>query len=419
MTRVHAEVAKNTKDVVVVRGRNFVIPGILVSVVESGMRYKGRPDLAIIVSEKPDGIPAAGVFTQNLFTAAPVILSREHLKKSGHHIRAILINAGIANACTGKEGLYRARISAELVAKALKVAPESILIASTGVIGPHIDIDTIANSLDELIAGLSPNRWDEVARAIMTTDTVPKLSYVEVETQNSTIRIGGVAKGSGMIAPNMATMLGFICTDLNVDPITLETFLRNAVSKSFNAITVDGDTSTNDTVLLLASGNNKKLETLDTHTSRLFLEALEALSKDLAKQIVLDGEGATKFIEIEVVDAPSEEVAKRVAKTVAESPLVKTAFYGEDANWGRIIAAVGRSGVSFDVSLVSLFFDEVCVFRDGMPVQEKEIEERASAEFKKKQINVRISLGMGNYSFRIWTCDFSHDYVTINAKYRT
>lgn len=417
MTPVHVEAERSTKNVAVVRGKNFEIPGILVSAVESGMRYKGRPDLALIVSENPDGAPVGGVFTKNLFKAAPVILSREHLKKNGNSIRAILINAGIANACTGEEGLRRARASAELIAKALKIDPESVLVASTGVIGPQIDVSLIADSIDELIAGLSPKRWDEVARAIMTTDTVPKLAYLEVEIEDSKIKIGGVAKGSGMIAPNMATMLGFICTNANINPPALRESLKSAVSRSFNAITVDGDTSTNDSVFLMASCKDTGI--LDEGKLRHFSEALEAVCKDLAWQIVMDGEGATKFIEIEVVNAPSEDAAKRIARTVAESPLVKTAFYGEDANWGRVIAAVGRSGVLINPSLVSLYFNDVCVFRDGVPVQERDVEDRASAEFKKKQINVKIHLGMGDYTFKMWTCDLSHDYVTINAKYRT
>lgn len=415
MIPVPVEVAKNTKSVAVVRGKNFIIPGILVSVAESGMRYKGRPDVALIVSERADGIPAAGVFTQNLFTAAPVILSREHLTKNGNRIRAIIVNAGIANACTGDEGLKRAKMTAELVGKKLGVPAESVLVASTGVIGPQIDVGLISDSLDRLISGLAPNRWDEVARAIMTTDTVPKLSYAEFQTEDFTIRVGGVAKGSGMIAPNMATMLGFICADILGNTSMLQDLLRRATLRSFNAITVDGDTSTNDSVFLMASGN----KALTPESTEIFMEALEAVAEDLARQIVMDGEGATKFIEIDVIGASSEEDAKRVARTVAESPLVKTAFYGEDANWGRIIAAAGRSGVRFDPSKVSLYFNDVCVFRAGMPVQDNNIEERASLEFKKPYINVTISLGSGNNSFKMWTCDFSHEYVTINARYRT
>ncbi|MGC8719736.1 MAG: bifunctional glutamate N-acetyltransferase/amino-acid acetyltransferase ArgJ [Thermodesulforhabdaceae bacterium] len=418
MTPVHVEAAKSTKNVVVVRGKNFEIPGILVSVAQCGMRYQGRPDLALIVSEKPDGIPAAGVFTKNLFTAAPVIVSREHLMKRGSSIRAVLVNAGIANACTGDEGIRRARACAELVGRALNVPSDSVLIASTGVIGPQIDVDLIASSMNDLISGLAPNRWDEVARAIMTTDTVPKLACVETTIDGIPVRIGGVAKGSGMIAPNMATMLGFICTDAFIDAPVLKNILLNAVSRSFNAITVDGDTSTNDTVFLLASGD-KSFDASNSINYRAFVDAIEAVAEDLARQIVMDGEGATKFIEIEVTGARSEDDARRIARTVAESPLVKTAFYGEDANWGRIIAAVGRAGVDLDTSSVSLFFNNVCVFRNGMPVQEKNIEELASAEFRKREINVKILVGAGDFSFRMWTCDFSHDYVTINTKYRT
>jgi len=420
MTLAHAEVAKNTKNVAVVRGNNFVIPGILVSVASSGMRYKGRPDLALIVSENPNGIPAAGVFTKNLFTAAPIVISRQHIEKKADQIRAILINAGIANACTGEEGIRRAKLSAELVAKALGVPLESVLVASTGVIGNQIDVDLIANSMNELLSGLAPDRWYEAAQAIMTTDTVPKLAYAEVEINGTKIKIGGIAKGSGMIAPNMATMLGFLCTDAFIEPSFLNQFLRHTVSRSFNAITVDGDTSTNDTVFLLASGKSGIIiKDNDPDSRKTFLNALEAVAIDLSHQIVMDGEGATKFIEIQVVGASTEEDAKRIARTVAESPLVKTAFYGEDANWGRIIAAVGRSGVDINPQTVSLFFNDVCVFRDGMPINDQNTEELASAELKKKHINVRIYVGSGNAHFRMWTCDLSHDYVTINAKYRT
>jgi glutamate N-acetyltransferase/amino-acid N-acetyltransferase len=420
MTLVHAEAVKNTKSVAVVRRESFVIPGILVSVASSGMRYKGRPDLALMVSEDPNGIPAAGVFTKNLFTAAPVIVSKHHIEQKADHIRAILINAGIANACTGEEGIRRARRSAEIVAKALGVPLESVLVASTGVIGPQIDVDLIASYMDELLNGLAPNRWHEAAQAIMTTDTVPKLAYAKIEINGTRIKIGGIAKGSGMIAPNMATMLGFLCTDAFIESSLLNQFLRYAVSRSFNAITVDGDTSTNDTVFLLASGKSGiTIKDNDSDSCRKFLDALEAVSIDLSRQIVMDGEGATKFIEIQVVGASTEEDAKKVAKTVAESPLVKTAFYGEDANWGRIVAAVGRSGVNISPQAVSLFFNDVCVFRDGMPINDQKTEEMANAEFKKKHINVRISAGSGNATFRMWTCDLSHDYVTINAKYRT
>ncbi|MEJ5299476.1 MAG: bifunctional glutamate N-acetyltransferase/amino-acid acetyltransferase ArgJ [Thermodesulforhabdaceae bacterium] len=420
MTLVHAEAERNTKSVVVVRGKNFVIPGILVSIASTGMRYKGRPDLALIVSENSEGVPAAGVFTKNLFTAAPVVVSKDHLGKRSSSIRAVLINAGIANACTGEEGIKRARLSAELLAKTLGTSSESILIASTGVIGPQIDVDLMAMSMKDLIKGLSPERWHEAAQAIMTTDTVPKLAYTEREIRGTKIKIGGIAKGSGMIAPNMATMLGVLCTDAFIEPSLLSKLLQQAVSRSFNAITVDGDTSTNDTVFILATGKSGITISEDDPTScQMFLEALEAVSIDLSQQIVLDGEGATKFIEIQVVGATTKDDAKKVARTVAESPLVKTALYGEDANWGRIIAAVGRSGVDINPQAVSLFFNEVCVFLNGVPVNDEKTEELASSEFKKKHINIRISLGSGNATFRMWTCDLSHDYITINAKYRT
>ncbi len=420
MNHVPAEVAKNIRNVAVSRTKDFKIPGILVNAVASGMRYKNRLDLALIFAEEREGVSAAGVFTKNLFSAAPVILSKRHLAENSSTIKAILINAGIANACTGSEGLRRAEQSVEIVAKALGIKKESVLIASTGVIGPQINVDVIASSMDGLVSGLAPNKWHLLAEAIMTTDTVPKLSSVKFDINGEEILIGGTAKGSGMIAPDMATMLGFVCTNISIEAPIMQKALKEAVSKTFNAISVDGDTSTNDTVFLLSSGRSRtSIGDLKQEEYSIFYCYLESVLMDLAHQIVMDGEGATKFIEILVTGAPSEEDAKRIAKTVAESPLVKTAFYGEDANWGRVIAAVGRSGVLLDPSKVSLYFNDLCVFEKGMPVGTEEVEAEASRIFKDKKIFVRIDLAMGNRSFRFWTCDFSHDYVTINAKYRT
>ncbi len=419
MNPVPVGVAKSTNDVVAVRGENFVIPGVRVSAVASGMRYRDRLDLALIVADREAGVPVVGTFTRNLFTAAPVALSRQHLARRGEAIRAILVNAGIANACTGDEGMRRAKATAEMVARALRVEPEAVLVASTGVIGPQITLDVVERSMDELVGGLAPNRWDEVARAIMTTDTVPKLAFAQFPWHGETAIVGGVAKGSGMIAPDMATMLGFICTNVALDRSLLDRALRQAISRSFNAILVDGDTSTNDTVFLLASGVVAQGDR-DTHEMvHRFTDALEAVSRDLAHQIVLDGEGATKFITVCVTGARSEGDAAKIAKTVAASPLVKTAFYGEDANWGRIIAAVGRAGVPLETTKVSLFFDDLCVFREGVPILTEETEKRADEIVRRKSIVVTVDLAVGAGSARYWTCDLSHDYVTINAKYRT
>lgn len=412
------EAAKSTKNVAVSR-KTFTVPGFLVSAAACGMRYRNRLDLTLIAAESTDGATAAGVFTTNRFTAAPVELCKEHLKNSA--IKGILVNAGIANACTGDEGLKRAKQMAELTAQALAVKTEQILVASTGVIGQQIQIDPIAGAMPGLCRGLKNDGWDEVARAIMTTDLVPKMASAPVVMSGKTITIGGVTKGSGMIAPNMATMLAFVCTDAAIEPNILSHWLRQGTDASFNRITVDGDTSTNDCVLLLASGHaeNKVLDDITSSESQLFGAALEAVLLDLAKQIVYDGEGATKFIEIEVGGACDIESARSVAFTIAHSPLVKTAFFGEDANWGRIVAAAGRAGVPIVPERVALFFDDVCVFLQGVPVEGFETEEKATRVFKQKEIKVRLELGMGDSDFTAYTSDLSYDYVKINASYRS
>jgi glutamate N-acetyltransferase/amino-acid N-acetyltransferase len=384
------------------------------------MRYSGRPDLALIAAESGDGATAAGVFTTNQFCAAPVVVCEEHLRSSST-TAGVLINAGIANACTGEVGLMRARETTHLVARALKVHPEQILIASTGVIGLHLDVEPVARSVPELVEGLQPDGWDRVARSIMTTDTVPKLASMQVQISGKTATIGGVAKGSGMIAPNMATMLAFVCTDVAIGRDVLEHWVRVASDASFNAITVDGDTSTNDSLLVLASGvaANPVIKDVGSPESQLFGEALKGVLLDLAKQTVMDGEGATKLIEIQVMGALDDASARLVAFTIANSPLVKTAFFGEDANWGRIVCAAGRAGVHLIPERVALHFDGLCVFREGTPVGGRETEERASQIFRQKEITVRLDLGLGGSSFTVYTCDFSYDYVKINASYRS
>jgi len=383
------------------------------------MRYRDRLDLALIAAESKAGAVAAGVFTTNRFTAAPVELCKEHIKAS--RIRAILVNAGIANACTGEEGLAKARQMAQLTAQALGAEVEQVLVASTGVIGQQIQISPVERTMADLCCGLKSDGWYQAARAIMTTDLVPKMASTQVELFGTPVTIGGVAKGSGMIAPNMATMLAFVCTDAVVEPTVLNHWLRRGADRSFNRITVDGDTSTNDCILLLASGRaeNKIIGDVAGPESLLFGAALEAVLLDLAKQIVYDGEGATKFIAIEVSGAPDMESARAVAFTIAQSPLVKTAFFGEDANWGRIVAAAGRAGVPIAPERVALYFDDVCVFRKGMPVGGSDIEEQATRVFKQKEILVRLDLDMGDSGFTVYTSDLSYDYVRINAAYRS
>jgi glutamate N-acetyltransferase/amino-acid N-acetyltransferase len=412
------EAEKNTKNVTVNRGP-FEVPGFVAAGVESGMRYSGRLDLALICAENPEGCIASGVFTKNIFCAAPVELCRERL--AGLRARAVLANAGIANACTGAEGRSRAAEMARIASEALGCEADSVLVASTGVIGQQVDVAPVARSMPELVAALRPDGWNDAATAIMTTDTVPKMAWARIDLDGNTVTIGGIAKGSGMIAPDMATLLVFACTDAAVGPEVLDHWTKAGADCSFNCITVDGDTSTNDTLIVLAGGSagNRPLTDIGSSGSRAFGEALSAVLLDLSKQVVMDAEGATKLVEIEIRGAKDRESARQVAFTVANSPLVKTAFFGQDANWGRIIAAAGRSGVQLIPERVGLFFEDLCVFAGGAPIQGEEIERRASWIFRRKEIHVRLDLGLGDASFTALTCDLSFDYIKINASYRS
>ncbi len=418
MTPVPAGAGKNTRNVMVNRGP-FTVPGFVAGAAASGMRYRGRPDLALIVAEGEEGCTASGVFTKNVFCAAPVELCRERL--AGRRAKAVLVNAGIANACTGAEGLRRARETACIAAEALSCRAESVLCASTGVIGMDLLLEPVSEAMPALVKALRPDGWESAARAVMTTDTVPKMAWAAVEVGGKTVTVGGIAKGSGMIAPDMATLLVFAGTDADVAPEVLDHWTKAGADGSFNCITVDGDTSTNDTLIVLASGaaGNPPITDIASDESLAFGRALAAVLRDLAVQLVMDGEGATKLIEITVAGAENLEGARNAAFTVANSPLVKTAFFGEDANWGRIVAAAGRSGVALDPGRAALYFEDLCVFRGGMPVRENDIEERASRIFKQKEIRVRLDLRMGEASFTAFTCDFSFDYVKINASYRS
>ncbi|MEJ5363906.1 MAG: bifunctional glutamate N-acetyltransferase/amino-acid acetyltransferase ArgJ [Desulfosoma sp.] len=398
---------------------SFQVPGFQAAAAASGMRYKNRLDCALVVSDTPAA--AAGVFTRNRFCAAPVILCKEHLAATRGAARAVLINAGIANACTGEEGLRRARLSAHHAASVLGIDPQQVLVASTGVIGPQLRLEPLQSALSRLAADLRPEGWEDAAAAIMTTDTVPKTAWAQTELGAIPITCGGMAKGSGMIAPDMATMLAFVATDARVSPEVLRFWLGEAVSRSFNRITVDGDTSTNDTVLVLASGTaaHPPITDPDSSEARAFGRVLSDVCLDLAHQIVRDGEGATKFVAVTVFGAKSRDRALRVARTIATSPLVKTALFGQDANWGRIVAAAGRAGVDFDPDRASLYFEDVCIFRNGQPVQDEDLEEKASAVFRRKDIRLRLDLGEGREEETVYTCDFSYDYVKINADYRS
>jgi len=360
---------------------------------------------------------AAGVFTTSLVKAAPVLLDMERLAEG--RARAILVNSGIANACTGEEGMASAVQTSRMVAEGLGVPEDDILVSSTGVIGEQLDPACFEQGVPALIESLATDGLAEVSQAIMTTDTVPKTAVRTFELAGEPVKIVGMAKGAGMIKPNMATMLAFVMTDAVVEHDCLQKMLRAGCERSFNRITVDGDTSTNDSVLVLASGlAGNPVISEDAAEFALFQAVLNDLLKDLALQIVRDGEGATKLITVRVRGARNESEAGKAAETVAESSLVKTAFFGEDANWGRIIGALGRSGADFDQGRVDISFDEVLMVSSGLG-QGGAAEEAATEVLKKKEFSLNIDLHNGPASCEYYTCDFSVDYVKINADYRT
>ncbi|MBU0673969.1 MAG: bifunctional glutamate N-acetyltransferase/amino-acid acetyltransferase ArgJ [Proteobacteria bacterium] len=393
----------------------LTVQGFQASAVKSGIRGKDRLDLGLIWCET--SATAAGVFTTSLVKAAPVLLDQRRLQNG--RARAILVNSGIANACTGEAGFAAAEETAGMAAKALGVPEDEVLVASTGVIGMALDSNCFAKGIPEAVATLRPDGFSDFSRAIMTTDTVPKQAVREVVINGVTVKMLGIAKGAGMIKPNMATMLAFVVTDVVATPDFLQQALVQAADCSFNRITVDGDTSTNDSVLLLASGMAGNVALIpDEEGAALFQSALDELLKDLALQIVRDGEGATKFITIRVSGARSETEARQAAGTVADSSLVKTAFFGEDANWGRIIAALGRSGAWFDPNRVDIGFDGIMMVKNGLG-QGGAVEAQATAVLKQKEFSVNIDLKAGSSSAEYYTCDFSLDYVKINADYRS
>jgi glutamate N-acetyltransferase/amino-acid N-acetyltransferase len=394
----------------------MIIDGFTYSAVPAGIRKKDRLDLGLIYCESP--AVAGGVFTTSLVKAPPVILGME--KIAAGKAQAILVNSGIANACTGEAGMAAAHQSAGMVAKVLDIDEGLVQVSSTGVIGEQLPVDTISEAMDELTNGLSPIAYGQVAEAIMTTDTVPKTADRVCLLGDSEVKLFGIAKGAGMIMPDMATMLCFVMTDARINASVLQSHLSMAVQQSFNRITVDGDTSTNDTVLALAScrAKNPEINSLDSEESRVFAETLADLLKDLALQIVSDGEGATKLVTIKVAGARSETEAEMAARTIANSALVKTAFFGEDANWGRIIAALGRSGIDFDADRVDIAFDDVLMVRDGLGLG-ADAEAKATEVLQQKMFSVTIDLKAGQAISEIYTCDLSLDYVKINADYRT
>jgi glutamate N-acetyltransferase/amino-acid N-acetyltransferase len=382
--------------------------------VSCGIKASGAPDLAIIASDAT--VSAAGVFTTNLAQAAPVIVSRDHLARSGGRARAVVVNSGCANACTGADGMAHATAMSALTAAALDCDPADVLVASTGVIGVKLDMSKVERGIRAASSALSASGADVAARAIMTTDPFPKESAVEISSDAGTFRVGGMAKGSGMIEPMMATMLGFVTTDAMVEPAILQRALRAAVEGTFNSITVDGECSTNDCVFLLASGASGVR--LGERDLPLLVHALSAACEPLAVGIVRGGEGATKVITVRVVGAKSDEEAKRTARTIANSPLVKTAVHGGDPNWGRLIAVAGRSGAAFLLERAAVRIGPVELFSDGSPHDERAPE--AADYLAGSEIDLEVDLGTGGSGrARMWTCDLSAEYVRINAEYRT
>jgi glutamate N-acetyltransferase / amino-acid N-acetyltransferase len=376
---------------------------------------KVKKDIAIVKSIQP--ARAAGVFTLNKVVAAPLLVDKIQLKKSGL-CSAVVVNSGNANACTGEQGMSDAWIMVDTVAEALKVPKDHVLVSSTGVIGQYLPMEKIIAGIKDLSRNLSKDGNKDAAEAIMTTDIFSKEFAIRYNYGSSAITIGGMAKGSGMIAPNMATMLAFITTDAAISTQSLQKALGVANNHSFNRITVDGDMSTNDMLLVLANGLAKNEEIQEgTPAYEIFLEALEYVLIKLAKMIARDGEGATKFVEIIVSGARSEDEAVQAARAVANSNLVKTALHGADANWGRILSAVGYSGIEFDPAKVSIGFNDVSVLNPNYDIVLDE--EKAKATLSQENISVKINLDQGNSEARFWTCDLTKDYIHINASYRS
>jgi glutamate N-acetyltransferase/amino-acid N-acetyltransferase len=374
----------------------------------------GALDLAVIAADAPAS--AAALFTTNLVQAAPVLVSKAHLALSGGLARGIVVNSGCANACTGEQGMADAMLMATETAAALDCGPEQVLVASTGVIGVNLTMSKVVPGIRAAASALARDKGGETARAIMTTDPFPKEHAVHVQTARSTFTVGGTAKGSGMIEPMMATMIGFLTTDAVVPPSLLARALRESAADTFNAITVDGECSTNDSLFALASGTSGVVIDEDAYPS--LLEALLAVSRELAIGIVRGGEGATKLIAVNVHDARTREDARQVARTIANSPLVKTAVHGADPNWGRIVAAAGRSGVPFDPNRATVYVGGIMLFENGLP--HDDAAPLAAEHLKNTDVSIDVYLGTGGQrDATMWTCDLTAEYVRINGEYRT
>ncbi len=406
---------------------NFTIPdadqiapvaGVRIGVTMAGIRKQGRRDLTVFLLD--EGSTVSGVFTRNRYCAAPVQVCQQHLAPSARTIRALVINTGNANAGTGEPGLAAARRTCQEMAARLGLKAEQVLPFSTGVIMEPLPVDRVVAGLDAAIAAAGEGQWFEAAHGIMTTDTVPKIASRRVVINGVPVAITGISKGAGMIRPNMATMLGFVATDAGIDQALLDSLTLEIAEQSFNRITVDGDTSTNDSFVVMATGRSGlMIRSTQEPAYAALRDALASLALELAQKIVRDAEGATKFITIEVTGAASRPEALQVAYSIAHSPLVKTAFYASDPNLGRILAAVGYAGVAdLDQTRVAMWLDEVKVVEHGGRHPDYR-EEDGQRVMKQSEIRVRVDLGRGSAHERVYTCDFSHDYVSINADYRS
>lgn len=392
---------------------SVVCKGFKAAGVKAGIKESGQKDLGLIYSEKPAAV--AGVFTRNCVKAPSVWLDMQRVRSGW--CRAVIVNSGNANCCNGAAGMADAERMTALLAESMGLAAGEVLVASTGVIGKPMPIQKVAAAIPALTAECRDDGFDDFSRAIMTTDTVPKLVCRHGEIDGAPFTLLAAAKGAGMIRPDMATMLCFVCTDACAEPDFLQEALKMAVDRSLNRISIDGDTSTNDTALLMANGASDARIVTEAHRG-LFQALLDDLLIQVARDLVRDGEGVTKLVEVVVRGARDTEDAKKIADTIAHSPLVKTAMFGEDANWGRIVAAAGRAGVPFVLEKMSVSFDDVRVFENGMPVK-GDANANATAVLKKPDYAICVDLGMGPSQYAIITCDFSLDYVKINADYRT
>ena len=397
------------------------VDGLSLSAVEAGIRYTGRSDLVLM--SFAEGTKVSAVFTKNKCCAAPVAIAKEHLAKSSHDdgdgVRALLINSGNANAVTGELGLANAKRSCEVVAQALLIDAEQVLPFSTGVIGEQLNMTALESAIPSAVNSLSDKNWLDAAKGIMTTDTIPKGASRTIEINGESVTITGISKGSGMICPNMATMLAYVVTDADIDQPQLDELLKRGVDESFNRITVDSDTSTNDALVLAATGKSKAGKLLTDTEISAFYDCLRSVLVEIATAIIRDGEGATKFVKIEVSSGQNIECCKTIAYDIAHSPLVKTALFASDPNWGRILMALGKSAVeSLDMDRVNIAINDLALISAGQPAPSY-TEEAGQQVFNEAEINISVELNTGTEAWHVWTSDLSHEYVSINADYRS